>query len=422
MAKKTSPPDRYAYRPALNRLLFGLALLGVLVVVHLWIQQGRGFDQGCWGFNPDDAASAAAFDCAIVTESASGTLLGLSNVVWGLGFYLAVAALSAALAFAGPVRRRSLGMGRAALIGGGFLYAMYLVYEQFFSIGELCALCLTSAAIATSLFVVQAISLFRPASVGQRRVRSEARPAYYAALAALVLLLIGADVVYFNSLNVVAEAPTTAEARAVPTSQQPPTGALAVRTQDECGYSPEVPPVEDYEALVSFQDPVRGDPNAPVTVVEYFDPNCPHCKTMHGILERVAAEHGDEARFYYVPFVLWPNPGHPNYSLEQAEALLAAAQEGKYFEMLDRQFERQHGAMPLDEIQEIAREVGMDVEKLTAQLQNDTFTQALLDRRQEVAALGIRSTPTVLINGRVVATKTAACIGQLIEEAAETTG
>lgn len=415
MAKSAAAPAH----PVLNRLLFGLALLGVLVVIHLWIQQGRGFDQGCWGFNPGDAASAAVFDCAVVTESEAGTLFGLSNVVWGLGFYLAVAALSAALAFAPPERRRPLRLGRAVLIGGGFLYAMVLVYEQFFSIGELCALCLTSAGITTALFALQVLDLVRARS-RTREAASRAQPAYYAVLAGVLLLLVGADLVYFSSLDGVVEetAEAAAEAQAAPASQPAAALAAAVRARDECGYSLEVPPVENPEALVSFQDPVKGNPGAPVTVVEYFDPNCPHCKTMHGILEQVAAEHGDEARFYYVPFVLWPNPDHPNYSLEQAEALLAAAQEGKFFEMLERQFERQDGAMPLEEIQEIAREVGMDVDKMTAQLRNDIFTPVLLDRRREIAARGIRSTPTVLINGRVVATKTAECLAQLIEEEA----
>ena len=72
------------YRPVIDRILFVLAILGVLTTVHLWIQQGRGFDQGCWGFNPPSAEEAATFNCEAVVYSDAGKLFGLSNVYWGM--------------------------------------------------------------------------------------------------------------------------------------------------------------------------------------------------------------------------------------------------------------------------------------------------------------------------------------------------
>ena len=410
MAKKTSSPDRFADRPGLNRLLFAIALLGVLVVAHLAIQQGRGFDQGCWGFNPDDDASAAVFDCALVTESSSGTLLGLSNVVWGLGFYLGVAALSAALAFASPARRRPLGQARAVLIGGGFLYAMYLVYEQFFTIGELCALCLTSAGIATTLFAVQAFGLFGPTAAGRRETRREARPAYYAALAGLVVLLIGADVVYFNNLET---APPTAEAATPAPTTSPDVRAAASSLPAECRYREEVPPVENHRRLVSFGDPVKGDPSAPVTVIEYFDPNCPHCRDLYPVMEEVAGQYGDEAQFVYVPYMIWPDR-----SMNQVAALHEAARQGTFFEMLEAQFEMQQGSLSNEQLRQIATEIGMDAEQMIARIENGTYTPAILERKEQARTTGMTGLPSVFVNGRLVETLTADCLGEFIEEAA----
>ncbi len=148
------------YRPVLDRALFGFSLLGLLVVVHLWIQQARGFDRGCFGFNTAFEKAQQTFDCELVAQSSQGTFLGLSNVVWGFGFYLVVALLCAGVAFL-PDRRALFKQLRAAAVGLGFLYALYLVYAQFTQVGALCALCLVSSAITTLLFALVSTDLYR---------------------------------------------------------------------------------------------------------------------------------------------------------------------------------------------------------------------------------------------------------------------
>ena len=405
----TSESPLFAYHPLLNRILFGLAMLGVLVVVHLAIQQGRGFDQGCWGFNPDDAASAAVFDCALVTESSSGTLLGLSNVVWGLGFYLGVAALSAAMAFAGPGRRKPLKLARMVLIGGGFLYAVFLVYEQFFTIGELCALCLTSAAITTTIFIVQVVDLVRPARLAPLPT---ARPAYFAALAGVVVLLIGADFAYFNALDV---APAEEAVPAQTSATQPASGPRMAPAAEECRLRTDVPRYEDYEALIQPSDPVKGNPDAAVTVIEYFDPNCPHCKLAHPIMEAVARTYSDQARFVYIPFMIWPDR-----SMNQVAALYEAARQGRFSEMLDAQFEQQQASLSNEELRAIASEIGMDADEMIRRIESGFYEETILARKQEAAATGITGMPSVFVNGRLVETLSADCLGIFIEEAAAT--
>lgn len=158
---REAPSGRLAtYRPALDRAVFVLSLLGFLVVVHLWLQQERGFDRGCFGFSAGQAVEDA-FNCEVVTESDAGKFLGLSNTVWGLTFYLSIAFLSAA-AMALPQRTALLKRLRGAAIVLGFIYALYLVHLQFNVLGELCALCLTSAGVTTLLFAITAYDFSRP--------------------------------------------------------------------------------------------------------------------------------------------------------------------------------------------------------------------------------------------------------------------
>lgn len=147
------------YRPALDRTFFALSLLGFLVVVHLGLQDRIGFSRGCLGFTTSEAVESS-FNCEVVTQSDSGTLLGLSNVAWGLAFYAMVALLGAA-AMALPARTAMLKRLRGLLVVAGFAYALFLVGKQI-DMGEYCALCLTSAAITTLLFVVLALDFFRP--------------------------------------------------------------------------------------------------------------------------------------------------------------------------------------------------------------------------------------------------------------------
>lgn len=184
---------------------------------------------------------------------------------------------------------------------------------------------------------------------------------------------------------------------------------------DECSYNEELPPVEDYMSLVSIADPYLGNLDADVTVLEFFDPNCPHCATFHTVMKQVIEDSGQHARFYMIPFPLW------RYSLLQAEALFVAAQEGKYFEMLDAQYIHQkQGGMSLDEVTVLAEDIGLDPETFRSRVEQGLNQPMILDRRTRIAETGVRGTPSLMINGRFVASdsKSRLCLNELIAEAA----
>ena len=113
------------YRPWLERTLFGLSMLGMLIVVHLALQEQRGFDRGCLGLT--DGAAATTFDCAAVVGSDAGALFGVSNVVWGFLFYAAIAVITFLVVRASAAQRPVVAKLRAGLLGTGVLYTGYLM-------------------------------------------------------------------------------------------------------------------------------------------------------------------------------------------------------------------------------------------------------------------------------------------------------
>lgn len=391
-----------AYRPGLEKTIFGLSLLGILVVTHLSIQKARDFDRGCFGFSGLDAGQMA-FDCSTVVSSGAGTFLGLSNITWGLGFYLTVVILTFAV-FRWAAWRRWVHGARFVGITGGVLYAGYLVYLQVSVIGALCALCLFSAALTVFLFGAQ-IAIF---SLADQSTETTMTPRFlkrdltiYVYLAAIAAVLVGADLTYFRALE------PAAEERAANHREQFDGAACRLDTSKDA-----VP--KQGASLVGFQDIVKGPSDASVTVIEYFDPNCPHCKTFHGTMKKLVAEYDEQVRFVYKPFPLGAS------SLPEVQALYVAHQAGKFSEMLDAQYARQsRSGISQRDLRDIASEIDMNPDVLISQLNQNKYREQIVAQRKKAIAVGVNSTPTVLVNGHFVGTRSYECMSMFIERAKE---
>ena len=395
------------YRPVLDGAVLILSLVGVLVVVHLYIQSGIGFNRGCFGFS-DPATVTTSADCEAVVSSDAGKLFGISNVTWGFFYYVFLAGLSFAILYSSAQSLRQKKKLRALLILVGVLYSAYLSYTQVSVIGEYCKLCLISASIMLLIFITQLVDIFTTpektqAAPGENLAKMRKAPLFIG-IAALIVVLAGADLAYFNSLDETAVSPAQAEA------SEATDAAIGA-----CEYDASKGRVENYREMVSASDPSKGNQDSDVIVMEFFDPNCPHCKTMHPLMEALVAAHGDKARFVYRPFILW------EHSVIQVEALHIANGEGKFFEMLEGQFDRQRPeGLGIAALEEIADEIGLSRELLRSRLERGLFRQVALRQRQNGVEAGVSSVPAVLINGRFVqgTARTYDCLGQLITEAA----
>lgn len=391
-----------SYHPRLERVLFGLSLLGLLDVLHLFIQQNRGFEDGCLGLASLEGASST-FDCAAVTTGPGSELLGISNMTWGFGFYLAVALLTVCVFWVAPHVREWMQGVRTSVLTGGILYTGYLTALQVSEIGAFCTLCLISAVIATCLFGAQ-IALFFTSStflespMPTRLVKRQVILFLYFTAAALVLA--GADLTYFDGWQ--------GTSNRTPTAAAAPSGSAS----NQCELETTDPVPEKGASLVNFQDITKGSAESGVTVIEYFDPNCPHCKDFHKVMKKVVNTHKEEVRFVYKPFPLRRS------SLPEIQALYVAAQSGKFSEMLDAQYARQNqSGISMSDLRAIASEIGMNPDVLSKRVEQNKYRDQVLQARKRAVKIGVDSTPTVLINGHFVKTRSIECMNTFIEQA-----
>jgi protein-disulfide isomerase len=161
-------------------------------------------------------------------------------------------------------------------------------------------------------------------------------------------------------------------------------------------------PPEVAEALVRPGSPVLGPEDAPITIVEFFDPACEACRAFHPIVKDIMAEHGDAVRVVvrYTPF-------HGEVSEVAIRVLEAARVQGIFEPVMDALMREQpawasHGGMRPDLIIRIAGEAGLDVEAAEAQTRSPEVVAVLNHDRADVEIVGVRYTPTFFVNGRPI--------------------
>ena len=144
------------------------------------------------------------------------------------------------------------------------------------------------------------------------------------------------------------------------------------------------------------RDHVRGPEDAPVTLVEYGDFECPYCGRAEPILRDLVADFGDELRFVFRDLPL--SDVHPRAQLA-AEASEAAAAQGKYWEMHDLLFEHQDALAPQDLVR-YAEELELDVDRFRDELRRRVYAPGIAEDVESADESNVAGTPTFFINGR----------------------
>ncbi len=156
-----------------------------------------------------------------------------------------------------------------------------------------------------------------------------------------------------------------------------------------------------YETLVREDSWKQEIPNAAITLVEFFDPECEACRAAHPQIKQILEDYSGQ-----ITYVVRYFPLHGNSELA-AKTLEAAGEQGKYWEMLDILFERQsewgEKKTPQTELfLSYAGELGLDAEKFTATLNSSAYEDKIKRDRQDGIAAGVNSTPSVFLNGVAV--------------------
>lgn len=143
-------------------------------------------------------------------------------------------------------------------------------------------------------------------------------------------------------------------------------------------------------------NPSLGPANAPITVIEFSDYQCPYCRKWHTeVFRQLMAAYPDKVRLVYRDFPL--TSIHPEAE-PAAEAAYCAGEQMNYFDYQDRLFSMQYG---LDKaaFQRYAAEQGLDMDRFNTCLDTGKFNSKVMANYQYAAKIGISSTPTFFING-----------------------
>jgi protein-disulfide isomerase len=156
---------------------------------------------------------------------------------------------------------------------------------------------------------------------------------------------------------------------------------------------PEVP----VQVISVDDDPSRGVANAPVTIVEFTDFQCPACAGMNPVLEEALKLYGNKVRLVVRDF---PLSMHAN-ALKAAEAANAANAQGKFFEYAALLFKRQD-ALDVASLKKYASELGLDRARFDAALDSGKYAEEIRHDMNDAQIYGIGSTPTIFVNGKML--------------------
>jgi protein-disulfide isomerase len=151
--------------------------------------------------------------------------------------------------------------------------------------------------------------------------------------------------------------------------------------------------------LVRMHSPVFGPQDAPVTIVEFFDPACETCRAFYSIVKKLMAKYPNDVRlvFRYAPF---------HQGSDQVVKLLESSKsQGKYQAVLEAVLAAQpswadHGQPNIENAFKAAEQAGLDLRKARKDMENPGMQAVLQQDMEDLTALKVTKTPTFFVNGR----------------------
>lgn len=334
------------------------------------------------------ACGSGTFNCYAVTAGTWGSFLGMPLALWGILGYLVVFALS----LLGLQSAEWAGHAMAVLfLLAGLLVGIDVLLLTVMAavIRHYCLFCLLTYAVNIALLFVSARALGRPWSQAMRQmgqalgslIPSATRPAAWLFWGLLVL---GA----FGTVGV--HAATTFVSRG-------PMGSVRTQIREFIARQPRI-------SLYVVGDPMIGQPNAKLQIVEFSDFLCPACHRAAQLNTILLANHRQDAAFVFKNFPLDTSCNnkvsrmvHPG-ACQVAAAAECAHLQGKFWPFHDLILARGHSYKPSD-IDGDATRLGLDRQRFQACLASGEGMEAVKRDIAEAGKVGVSSTPTYLVNG-----------------------
>ena len=144
---------------------------------------------------------------------------------------------------------------------------------------------------------------------------------------------------------------------------------------------------------VSERDHSIGPEDAPVTLVQYGDFECPYCGAAYPMIKDIQQRMGDRLRFVFRNFPI--TTSHP-HAMRAAEAAEAAGAQGKFWEMHDMLYEHQDD---LADVEQYALKIGLEIYQFNSDLAGEKYSKKVRDDFRGGVRSGVNGTPTFFVNG-----------------------
>jgi protein-disulfide isomerase len=367
------------HRIALVIAFLGLVVSGVILYEELQLSRDPGHSSFC--------NVGGAFNCDVVLASRYGEFLDVPLGVWAIVAFLVGGIAAMPGAFLGIVGGLA-DLVLIAMASGALGFALVLAGIMATVLQNVCLLCLTLDVVIVA-WVVTVLPLAGnfAASAGAGWLRRRTAAYATAAVALVTAFASGA----LSAVYMPAPVTTAAEIQA-----REPEFATHYLSRPSVAVA----------TVLSADAASKGRADAPVTIVEFSDFQCPACAQAFTDLHELLARRTD-VRLVFRNFPLdsscneaLPRALHPNACLA-AMAGECARKQSRFWEYHDRLFENQR-ALERDDLFRYAREVGLDIPTFRTCLDaRETKDRVADDIRAGIAA-GIESTPTLFINGRKI--------------------
>lgn len=368
--------------PLLLLALTGLGISVVAQVVHLRLAANPSYTSFC---NVN-----SSLNCDVVMGSRYARLAGMSVSLWAIAYYLVIIGIISTLAAVERARQRDrLAVMTLLLVCWGLLFSTYMAVIAFGVLHAVCALCTGLYLVNIAMFPAAWRLRSRERFIGRHRAGERAgqdRVVLIGGLAAAVAVLAVGSWEAFGRGG--RQADIAAIARQNPQFYRWYMAQPVVSVPRDGGHA-------------------RGDAQAPVMIVEFSDFECGHCANFHRSLDTVLRRSGQEIRVVFHHFPL-DSECNPKVSVRLHREACAAAvsaecagDQGKFWPYHDLLFDNQQ-QLRRQSLIDYATRLGLDVPRFTACLDDsDAWARVTADIK-EAAALGIDSTPTIFINGRML--------------------
>jgi protein-disulfide isomerase/rhodanese-related sulfurtransferase len=335
-------------------ILLALSLIGIFDSAFLW-----------WSYtSPDHPMVCVGNGCDLVRASSYAHLWGLPLPVFGVAMYVTLVLLVFAQDLAGPSIAGMVRYAIAGISGLGFLTSVYLSGIEAFVLHAWCVWCVVSAVAVTAIFILALPDVFH----------ASAPPQGGDAIVALrrsFVLLVAAVLVGVPAFLLLARA-----------EKLPPTPTAPAAILDE--------------RLVRPDSHVYGNPDSPVTVVEFGDFQCPYCRTAEKTAREIREAYARHVRFVFRQFPIAAI--HP-YAEKAAEASECAGEQGEFWPAFDKLYE---GQADLTEaaLKRYARELGLNMPRFNQCLSTGAMKPRVERDIEDARAIGVSRTPTFFIDGK----------------------